>query len=914
MPEVGLDQSSLQTSFAEVLAARAEQPLRAMSAPGAVLLLTGDAGSGKSYLAEHVARKVENEGRGAVRAFVLPQPPAAMNDPQAVFADLFPEAFVDGGADPIDQLAETFQARRLAERIVALARSAAGSAEPLLVLPGIDRYSLRSAAVLEHLIRQGGARIIGTARRMTGGAGHMGRDPRVTRLTVAPLDLQEADALITSLLGNAHLAPATLKRWHAVTEGNSHALMLMLIANERSGSLQRVHGVAYVPSGRDEIPEELSWHLSETCSEREYEALEMLALAEPMSEPPLLRLLDPHVTNALIDRGLVSTHPSDGRPSVLRFSRPILAAALRARMTPSRRIELAETFFHALTGETPPEEFARSSLLLRAVAFGLECGKPLSHDWLTGAIDQLRTGTDARLMLSVSLALARGYSTEDAAAASLRALSYATQLGDLAAVEAAQVRIGEFVADAPAFAALPSMLRNRLRLSQIEQLFGQGAPMGQALEELRAFEEDLEPGESVSREAVRALRYRLMLREGDFASAAAHPIDVEPSSEIVVEWVRSPAISLSAVMLLQQGDMEEAIRLAHRARSISLIGRRPLNDTLELQGFFWFLGYWANGCAGSARQALEEVEADAEANRQTGARFSELVETGWALLALQEARWRDAAELIELIVASRVPIDGYGIAPLLGAMRALALAALGDRAGAVAELRGARAHRRGVSQALAGFRMRIALQAQQWLRLGDLGADALGLATWAEGQSLRLIELQALHMVATESRVRAHSISGRARELAEQVDPLIGEVILSHIEKIAAGASPSDVSEPELRLLAELGIWMPLPGASGLSPREREIALFASLGYPSRFIAERFHLSARTVETHLAHVYAKLGIADRAELRQWFSADRRLGDETRSFGTLGIRALDESRIRTSPRAASGLLRQSRSRT
>jgi len=82
------------------------------------------------------------------------------------------------------------------------------------------------------------------------------------------------------------------------------------------------------------------------------------------------------------------------------------------------------------------------------------------------------------------------------------------------------------------------------------------------------------------------------------------------------------------------------------------------------------------------------------------------------------------------------------------------------------------------------------------------------------GHGLSLIELEALHLAATESRPQAQASLGRARELAEQVDPLIGEVILAHIDKIAGGASSSDVSEPEVRLPSELGLWTPLLGSS----------------------------------------------------------------------------------------------------
>jgi DNA-binding NarL/FixJ family response regulator len=57
-----------------------------------------------------------------------------------------------------------------------------------------------------------------------------------------------------------------------------------------------------------------------------------------------------------------------------------------------------------------------------------------------------------------------------------------------------------------------------------------------------------------------------------------------------------------------------------------------------------------------------------------------------------------------------------------------------------------------------------------------------------------------------------------------------------------------------------------LAGPLPLTTRERQIARLASRGSTSREIAERLTLSERTVETHLSHVYGKLGVRSKAEL------------------------------------------------
>jgi len=58
-----------------------------------------------------------------------------------------------------------------------------------------------------------------------------------------------------------------------------------------------------------------------------------------------------------------------------------------------------------------------------------------------------------------------------------------------------------------------------------------------------------------------------------------------------------------------------------------------------------------------------------------------------------------------------------------------------------------------------------------------------------------------------------------------------------------------------------------------LSPPEAAVAQLAQAGRTNREIAQQLHLSVKTVETHLGHIYQKLGIRSRWQLRERISSD-----------------------------------------
>lgn len=81
------------------------------------------------------------------------------------------------------------------------------------------------------------------------------------------------------------------------------------------------------------------------------------------------------------------------------------------------------------------------------------------------------------------------------------------------------------------------------------------------------------------------------------------------------------------------------------------------------------------------------------------------------------------------------------------------------------------------------------------------------------------------------------------------------------------------------RARAELGRIGGRVREEGLTGAERRVAALVAQGRTNREVAAALFLAERTVETHLSHVYAKLGVRSRAELVRAYRPDSELGVE-----------------------------------
>jgi DNA-binding CsgD family transcriptional regulator len=184
--------------------------------------------------------------------------------------------------------------------------------------------------------------------------------------------------------------------------------------------------------------------------------------------------------------------------------------------------------------------------------------------------------------------------------------------------------------------------------------------------------------------------------------------------------------------------------------------------------------------------------------------------------------------------------------------------------------------------------------AQAWLLLGDRdqartlaeaeladarvsgGRRALGIALrvagLATGGADGLERLSASVDVLRESPAlleRAKSIAELGAALRRAGQRAAARPLLTEALDLAAGCEARPLVS---RLHAELAAAGGRPrrerrhGLDALTPSELRVARLAAGGQTNRQIAHGLYVTLKTVETHLAHVYAKLGISHRGEL------------------------------------------------
>jgi DNA-binding CsgD family transcriptional regulator len=312
--------------------------------------------------------------------------------------------------------------------------------------------------------------------------------------------------------------------------------------------------------------------------------------------------------------------------------------------------------------------------------------------------------------------------------------------------------------------------------------------------------------------------------------------------------------------LRDDGRLVEARALGERAYA-ELAAAAPVSRTwiaLCLGQIEWLAGHPA-----SARRWFAEAVRQARAHGHIRP-----LNPGFNGLAIAAALLGDvtAAEQAAAEARRHPPMGVYG--ELDAVSGAWLLVARGDLAGARELLAEAADRVRGTGNKLMEMWLlidlaRLGAAAQATTRLAEIASVSQGkLAPAAAGLAGALAADDPEQLLAS-----SHALAGLGADLFA-AEAASAAAAVFHRDGHGRQAQAATSHAQQLAARCE-GARTPLSGARAAAPltaRQREIAVLAAAGTASKDIAERLHLSARTVENHLQNAYAKLGVTTRAGL------------------------------------------------
>ncbi len=738
------------------------------------------------------------------------------------------------------------------------------------------------------------------------------KDELADRIDVPPLDHDSTAKLVGDLLaaegqladevGAARSGPAPDDRVSArsdrfrnpvggqlsesvwrMSNGNPLYARELVLNGSRQGRITLRDGAWQLDGDLDVGPRltELLRERLSALTDEQMETLELVAYSGPLPLRVLLHLVPVPPVEALQRNGLLLFEWSRGE-QLVRTGHPVTTEMVRHGVPVTRAADMGRRLADAFEQDGRME-----SELLRVVTWRLQAGVPCDHDALVRA--SLRAAENDEWQLAAWVAGAAYESGPDAEAA----LALADAQRALGRFREGLITLEDQSGEGD------DQIARILVLRAAVLYFGLGR-LTAALETLRTGRERIEGGSDRTwLEAVEAGMLGFAGRPSEAAERAGALLG-RPGLSVRTELTVRSVLAMS---LAWTGRTERAVEV--------------LDGMTGGTEQFAVLASWAV----TARVVTHRVAGRVElVERLSRSRYELAVRTrdrhsqgaaaaslGWA--ALQRGRLPQAVtwfrEATTALRRGESPV--IGLNTLMNLAETLALS--GDVDGARAALDQARP---GAEQS--GRSSTLWAVATAWLAAaqGALSEAVEGLARAAEA-ARRMgqieAELRALHAMV---RLGSDQATPRLVQMASWAEGPFVAAIAQHAQTLAQGDDMGEALDEVAERYADLGLNlyaaeaaaqacqahraigntrraaassarghfllgagddrdMPLGLTLALIPpeltrREREVAMQAARGLPSQAIATRLCLSVRTVETHLARVYLKLGIGGRTEL------------------------------------------------
>jgi DNA-binding NarL/FixJ family response regulator len=840
------------------------------------LVITGPPGVGRTRLAREALEIAAAQGR---RTRWAKGSKAAALVPLGALAHLLPP--MDPSADPLSSLQHA-----------ARAITADGSGRPPVL--GVDDVHLLdplSVSLLHQLGAGGAVTLVLTVRTdptTPDPVAPLWKDGLATRLELREMRRPDADRLASQVLDGQVDTRTGERLWH-LTRGNPLFLCELLEDGRRAGRLHARGGV-----WRWKGPMAPSQRLSEIVLAQlgpldpaEWAVLEVLAAREPLGVDRVAELSSAEAVAALARRGVIVDDVT-GRTGEVRPAHPLYTEVVRRRVPAAALRDIRRQLADGQLLPTSHSELRhRSASMLDDVAGSRDA------DLLTEAARRANALLDHPLAEQLAEA---GVEAGGGAPAQL-ALAEATQWqGDLVRSEKVAAEVASMPLSEEQFAQLTTIRAVSLgcglgRTDEAFEVLDDGAMVVEN-ENCRALVTATEACLAfLSGKPRRAVELATLVLDHATGNGIVRPLAAAAAAAGMAVMGRSDE-ALAAVTMgwadlerVQSGPELAFVRLAlARAEVLALRYAGRVRHLERRAAELHVRNLAAPEWAGDAAIALY--------------RGSAALASGQPRIAV---RWMMEA------LARLDERDPMGLLPLCVAELATAKVLVGDVDSARAVLAESR---------MAGRRMPpvfrpTARLAEAWLQAGESRIDdagALALEAAAEAAATEQWAVEAVMLHAAMRFGRGVDVLDRINSLADDLDSPLVAACAAHVQGMVSGdgdrldevsarfdamgavllaadaaadaAAAHDrvgdrtaaaASRTAAAALARRCDLIRSPGSvhpalSPLTAREEEVAQLATRGLSNQAIATRLVVSVRTVETHLAHVYAKLGIRSRHRL------------------------------------------------
>jgi DNA-binding CsgD family transcriptional regulator len=844
------------------------------------VVLVGEAGIGKSRIAHEVVRLATECGFCALQTVATQ---AAASIPLGALSHLLPDLRSSSG----NVLAE---ARRALEALA--------DGRPLVI--SVDDAQLldsHCASLLLQLVISMRSFVVATLRSgepAPDAVVALWKDGFAERIEVRPLPPEAIAILVDQVLGGP--SEGMLRRAIAArADGNPLVARELSLMGRESGAIAESEGTWRLvgelqPSRR--LVEIVSGRLA-GLPPGQRGAIDLVARGEPLGLHIARQLSDADALLDLERAGLVVLR-EDGRRRQLWLSHPVYADVVRTLAGPMLTASVKQVLADALaaTGmrrRTDQMQVATwqldagtpdPALLSAAAAAAYRAGDLASTARLAaGAWDRQPTGANG-LLLATALAFSGRYTEADAIfsvarelpsddatgvrLARLHATVLATGLGrwdeamalltrlegvvidpiDGDALRAQRAQLHALAGRASEAIAIADPLTAGTRTPQVLVAASRAAMLAHALAGsydtvLGLVERAIKPAEDMWAAGAASVPPEILRLEADAARAAMGMLDALPSDAPVGAIVPGVVVDRPVAVM---SALHTAVADLLRGRPRSAVAHIDAVSPVE-EGFIGPANALTATClaltgrAAEARAALDR----ADARDAHGSLFNTASDEARAWVLSVEGQPAAARRSLSAAISGSLAAGRFGPALSLSHL----LARLGGPRDAAA------------SMAVIPSRIPGSLPAARRQHIVALAADD---AAALEAVTASFADIGA-NLLAAEAATQAARAFRRAREprRATRLQRKASELVA-----LCEGATT-----PGLRgVLDEL---------EPLSDRELEIATLAASGLASGEIAERLFISTRTVDNHLQHVYQKLGVSSRAELRLGYGT----GDRTR---------------------------------